>query len=227
MLHSQATPHSMTHTRRVIERVFQRPFDQVFDAFDPTPIGSGAIAQVYRATLKQDLIPPVYLGPRHTRKTLGGPLGPVILQDPLPSVPTASVAIKILHPHVASTINRDLRIMAVFARLIDLLPGMQWLSLPEEVAVFGSMMRQQLDLRHEADNLFIFEVNFAPRRVPVTFPRPLKVWSTPDLLVEEYMNALPLELFLRNGGGPFDYQIATVGLDAFLVRSLHFSTLRP
>lgn len=30
------------------------------------------------------------------------------------------------------------------------------------------------------------------------------------------MNALPLESFLKNGGGPFDDQVATVGLDAFL-----------
>jgi aarF domain-containing kinase len=40
------------------------------------------------------------------------------------------------------------------------------------------------------------------------------------------MNALPLEAFLRNGGGPFDYQIATVGLDAFLV-STPLSILPP
>lgn len=182
--------------------------------------------KVYRATLKQNLIPPSYLGPRRTRKTPGGPLGPVILQDPLPSVPTASVAIKVLHPHVSKTISRDLRIMAIFASLINLFPGMQWISLPEEVDVFGSMMRQQLDLRHEADNLLTFESNFAPRKVAVTFPRPLKIWSTKDLLVEEYMNALPLEAFLRNGGGPFDYQVATVGLDAFLVStSLSILTL--
>ncbi|KAF9478031.1 atypical/ABC1/ABC1-C protein kinase [Pholiota conissans] len=216
MLHSQGTPHPISYTRHVIQRVFRRPFDDVFDSFDPVPIGSGAIAQVYRATLKQDIIPPAYLGPRRTRKSPGGALGPVILQDPIPSVPTASVAIKVLHPHVATTIARDLRIMDLFARIINVLPGMQWISLPEEVAAFGSMMHQQLDLRHEADNLSIFEAHFAPRRVPVTFPRPLKLWSTSELLVEEYMNALPLELFLRNGGGPFDYQIATVGLDAFL-----------
>jgi len=97
---------------------------------------------------------------------------------------------------------------------------MQWLSLPEEVDVFGSMMRQQLDLRHEADNLLSFEAHFAPRKVPVNFPRPLKLWSDKDLLVEEFMNALPLEAFLRNGGGPFDDQVATVGLDAFLVSFL-------
>jgi aarF domain-containing kinase len=93
---------------------------------------------------------------------------------------------------------------------------MEWLSLPEEVEVFGGMMYQQLDLRHEADNLLTFEQHFAPRKVPVTFPRPLKVWSTPEMLIEEYQNALPLELFLRNGGGPYDEQVATVGLNAFL-----------
>ncbi|KAG6876835.1 hypothetical protein C0992_011598 [Termitomyces sp. T32_za158] len=216
-LHSQGTPHSIEHTKRVIERVFQRPFDQVFEEFDETPIGTGAIAQVYRATLKQDLIPPSYLGPRRSRKTPAAAIGPAILKDPPPSVPTASVAIKILHPGVSKMITRDLSIMSFFAHAISLLPGMQWLSLPQEVEVFGSMMFQQLDLRNEADNLLSFEHNFSSRKVPVTFPRPLKVWSTKDILVEEYENALPLEAFLKNGGGPYDEQIATSGLDAFLV----------
>jgi len=95
---------------------------------------------------------------------------------------------------------------------------MQWLSLPEEVNVFGTMMSQQLDLRIEAENLLAFEHNFSQRKVPVTFPRPLQIWSTQDILVEEFENALPLEYFLRNGGGPFDDQIATFGLGAFLVK---------
>jgi aarF domain-containing kinase len=82
--------------------------------------------------------------------------------------------------------------------------------------VFGKMMFQQLDLRHEAENLLTFEKNFASRKVPVTFPRPLVSWSATELLVEEYENALPLEAFLKNGGGPFEDQVATVGLDAFL-----------
>jgi len=110
--------------------------------------------------------------------------------------------------------------MTFFARIITLFPGMQWISLPEEVGVFGEMMRQQLDLRIEAENLLVFENNFAPRNVPVSFPRPLKMFSTADLLVEEYENALPMEYFLKNGGGPFDEQLATVGLDAFLVSEL-------
>ncbi|KAJ6504427.1 hypothetical protein DFH09DRAFT_1201638 [Mycena vulgaris] len=215
-LHSGGKPHPMSHTRKQIEKVFQRRFDDVFEEFDEEPIGTGAIAQVYRATLKQDLIPPSYLGPRRQRKGPASALAPVILQDPPPSVPTATVAIKVLHPHVKKTISRDLSIMSFFAHFITMFPGMQWLSLPEEVDVFGNMMFQQLDLRHEADNLLGFETNFASRKVPVTFPRPLVAWSTTDLLVEEYENALPLEAFLKNGGGPFEDQVATVGLDAFL-----------
>jgi len=111
--------------------------------------------------------------------------------------------------------------MSFFAQIITLFPGMQWISLPEEVNVFGEMMRRQLDLRIEAENLLVFEDNFAPRNVPVSFPRPLKTFSTADLLVEEYENALPMEYFLKNGGGPFDDQLATVGLDAFLVRDIY------
>ncbi|KAJ8481204.1 hypothetical protein ONZ45_g15383 [Pleurotus djamor] len=218
-LHSQAKPHDLQYTKQVIETVFQRPFDDVFEEFDATPIGTGAIAQVYRATLKKDLIPPSYLGPRRQRRSknpAAAAIAPAILHDLPPSVPTAAVAIKVLHPKVEKTIARDLRIMSFFAHFITLFPGMQWLSLPEEVEVFGAMMFQQLDLRHEAENLVAFENHFAPRKVPIGFPRPLQVWSTKELLVEEFENALPLEVFLKNGGGPFNEQIATVGLDAFL-----------
>ncbi|CDO72948.1 hypothetical protein BN946_scf185007.g2 [Trametes cinnabarina] len=214
-LHSRGRAHRLSHTKKVIEEVFQRPFEEVFEAFDETPIGTGAIAQVYRATLKQDLVPPSHLAPKRQgkRKVV---LPPALLNEPAPSVPTASVAIKVLHPHVEKMINRDLSIMSFFANVISLLPGMQWLSLPEEVEVFGQMMHEQLDLRIEAENLAKFEKNFETRKLPVTFPRPLKVWSTKDLLVEEYENALPLELFLHNGGGPFNDTLAEVGLDAFL-----------
>lgn len=170
--------------------------------------------------MKQDLLPPSYFDPKRTRRTGAGALAPVILPEPKPSVPTAAVAIKVLHPRVVKLIQRDLTIMSFFARLITLFPGMEWVSLPEEVEVFGRMMHEQLDLRKEADNLVTFERNFMSRNAPVTFPRPLQIWSTTDLLIEEYQKAVPLELFLKNGGGPYDDQLAELGLDAFLVRDI-------
>jgi hypothetical protein len=48
MLHSNGEPHSIKHTRRVIEAVFQRPLEEVFEEFEEKPIGIGAIAQVCR-----------------------------------------------------------------------------------------------------------------------------------------------------------------------------------
>ena len=107
--------------------------------------------------------------------------------------------------------------MSFFAKVLSMLPGMQWLSLHEEVQVFGRMMYEQLDLRHEAENLAHFERNFESRNLPVTFPRPLEMWSTKNVLIEEYQNALSLEDFLRNGAGPYSDLLAEVGLDVFLV----------
>lgn len=95
---------------------------------------------------------------------------------------------------------------------------MKWISLPEEVNVFGRMMYEQLDLRIEARNLKTFEKNFAPRKAAVSFPRPVDDYTTKEVLIEEFENALPLKAFLKHGGGPFDDVIAESGLDAFLVR---------
>lgn len=49
LLHSNGKPHSFAHTKRVVERVFGRKFDDVFETFEKEPIGCGAIAQVRSA----------------------------------------------------------------------------------------------------------------------------------------------------------------------------------
>jgi len=176
--------------------------------------------QVYRATLKQNLLPPSYFEPKRTPKSGPKAIAPSIIPEPSPSVPTATVAIKVLHPRVAKIIARDLTIMSFFAHVITLFRGMQWVSLPEEVDVFGHMMYGQLNLRNEADNQITFKHNFLTRKAPITFPRPLKTWSTKGLLVEEYQKAIPVGTFLKNGGGPFDDQLAELSLDAFLASDL-------
>lgn len=54
-LHSNGDPHSIKHTRRVLEEAFGKPFDEVFEEFGVEPIGCGAIAQVSLTTLLADL----------------------------------------------------------------------------------------------------------------------------------------------------------------------------
>ncbi|EIW73193.1 hypothetical protein TREMEDRAFT_67258 [Tremella mesenterica DSM 1558] len=155
-LHSNGDPHSIRHTRRVIEHAFGLRFDDIFETFEDKPIGCGAIAQVYRATLKPKVLP--VSARKEVEAQRRDPEG----ENDDEQLST-SVAIKVLHPRVRKLVRRDIAIMSVFARIVNALPGMQWISLPEEVAVFGEMMNSQLDLRVEAANLERFDANFRKR----------------------------------------------------------------
>ncbi|GAA6046384.1 hypothetical protein JCM3770_004893 [Rhodotorula araucariae] len=219
-LHSQGGAHSFRYTKRVIERAFGLPFAQIFAEFRAEPLGIGAIAQVYRAVLNADLLPEDYLALKHVEDPaptarLSRTIAPTTDDKRPPRVPGATVAIKVLHPGVEKKIRRDLKIMMFFAKVLNALPGMEWLSFPEEVQVFGEMMMSQVDLRIEANNLVTFEKNFM-HRPTVSFPRALKQYTAPRVLVEEFEDAVPLEYFLQNGGGAYDHRIANLGLDAFL-----------
>lgn len=171
---------------------------------------------MYRANLKPDLLPASAL--------------PQAVNGADPVKPNTQVAIKILHPRVHKTIRRDIAIMSIFANIVNIFPGMQWISLPEEVQVFGEMMESQLDLRVEANNLDRFLQNFGKRGPGIAFPKPFRLSETANkaandddmaqVLIEEYEDALPMKYFLRNGGGEFDDRIAKMGLDAFLVGRL-------
>lgn len=227
-LHSNGKPHSLHYTKKALERSFGVPFEDIFLEFNEEPLGIGAVAQVYKGTLKPGLVPRKYLDPKHDQDaSAASKVARTIMptpEDRAPQqVPTNALAIKILHPRVEKTITRDLKIMAIFASALNVLPGMRWISLPEEVDVFGSLMKSQLDLREEAHNLKRFEDNFRHRQT-VSFPRPLTDYTSHNVLVEEFSDAVPLKYFLRSSAGPFDRIIANLGLDAFLVGSVSGKT---
>jgi aarF domain-containing kinase len=141
-------------------------------------------------------------------------ISPLIKQSP-EQIPSTHVAIKVLHPRVAPTIYRDIRIMRFFANIINAIPTMEWLSLPDEVDQFAEMMKLQLDLRIEGANLEIFHEKFANRST-VTFPTPYQEYTTRKVLIEEFAHGLPLPWFLERGAGPYNKELADMGLDAFL-----------
>ncbi|KMU79305.1 mitochondrion protein [Coccidioides immitis RMSCC 3703] len=105
--------------------------------------------------------------------------------------------------------------MMFFARVINAIPTMEWLSLPDEVQKFGEMMKLQLDLRIEASNLSLFREHFKSRTT-AWFPYPYVEYTTREVLVEEFAQGIPLTTFLKNGGGVYDREISREGLDAFL-----------
>ncbi|KAM9887284.1 hypothetical protein OXX79_013762, partial [Metschnikowia pulcherrima] len=108
--------------------------------------------------------------------------------------------------------------MGFFANLIDIIPTMEWLSLPDEVEQFGILMRLQLDLRIEALNLAKFRHNFR-NRLDIHFPKPFLTFSTRDVLVEEYIKAVPMARMLSlkdNFGKNLSKEVSDKGLDSFL-----------
>ncbi|KAI5815200.1 hypothetical protein BZA77DRAFT_316693 [Pyronema omphalodes] len=210
-LHSNAKAHSLHQTKKIISKAFGgRDFDEIFEEFDPVPLGVGAIAQVYKAKLAPGLLPPAEIEEQSFRKRVGG-----LVKSSPQDVPSSYVAIKVIHPKVDKIVNRDLRIMRFFAVLLNAVPTLEWLSFPDEVDTFSDMMRLQMDLRIEAENLGRFRANFADRTT-VTFPTPYNNYTTRDVLLEEFAHGIPLEAFLESGGGPFQEEMANMGLDSFL-----------
>ncbi|EXJ68887.1 Atypical/ABC1/ABC1-C protein kinase [Cladophialophora psammophila CBS 110553] len=219
-LHSNAPAHSLHHTVKTICEAFGgRSFNEIFQEFDEKPLGVGAIAQVYKARLKPDLAKlddsDLEAQDKHRlRHRIRRNVDALVKSSPQ-RVPSAYVAIKVLHPKVERNVRRDLKIMAVFAAIINAIPTLEWLDLPNEVHNFGEMMRLQLDLRIEAANLTILRKHFQ-HRTTAWFPDPYTDFTTRTVLVEEFAQGLPLAAFLESGGGPFQKDIANEGLDAFL-----------
>ncbi|KAG5978895.1 hypothetical protein E4U55_005807 [Claviceps digitariae] len=220
-LHSNAPAHSMHDTRKTVEAAFDgRRFEDIFDEFDQTPLGVGAIAQVYKAKLKPELAMSMSKGLSSLEENTGLTENmrrnvDIVLKSSPKRVPSSYVAVKVLHPKVERTVRRDLRIMGFFACVLNMVPTMEWLSLPDEVAQFGEMMKLQLDLRIEAANLQTFRRNFKDRST-ASFPYPYTDFTTRNVLIEEFAQGIPLAAFMENGGGVFQHDIADEGLDAFL-----------
>ncbi|RAK98021.1 ABC1 kinase family protein [Aspergillus ibericus CBS 121593] len=217
-LHSNAPAHSLHQTKRTIRKAFNwLPFEDIFEEFQEEPLGVGAIAQVYKAKLKPNLAgtdDDFDLQPHGLRDKVRKNVGALVKSSPQ-RVPSSYVAIKVLHPRVERVIHRDLKIMLFFASLVNVIPTMNWLSLPDEVHQFGEMMKLQLDLRIEATNLVMFREKFRSRTT-AWFPYPYLDYSTREVLVEEFAQGIPLSTFLDVGGGVYQEEIANEGLDAFL-----------
>ncbi|KAL2125952.1 hypothetical protein VTI74DRAFT_2151 [Chaetomium olivicolor] len=218
-LHANAPAHSLHATKRIVREAFGgRDFDDIFEEFDERPIGVGAIAQVYKAKLKADLALPgdidVPKDPSDLRHNVRKNVETVLKKIPK-RIPSSYVAVKVQHPGVERTVRRDLRIMRFFASVLNAIPTIEWLSLPDEVDQFGDMMKLQLDLRIEAANLTRFRKNFKDRTT-AWFPFPYTEFCTRNVLIEEFAHGLPLADFMANGGGVFQQDIASEGLDAFL-----------
>jgi aarF domain-containing kinase len=222
-------PHSMRATRRALAQAFGAGWEEQLTLSSDEPIGSGCIAQVYRATLRGGTRTPNSGGAAPGRAPEGGGTAEVavkVLQGgtrsahysrsapelALESGGTAEVAVKVRHPAVARAIETDLALLSLVCSALALVPGASLLDPRGIAAEFGEAMRGQLDLSVEARNLDELAANFAtePR---VRFPRPAWPWVSESVLVEELLIGRPV---LESVGSSQRALIARVGLEAVL-----------
>jgi len=141
-----------------------------------SPIGSGCIAQVYKAKLKMD--------------TTLLPKG-------------SDVAIKVTHPHILHKVCVDFYILNKITKCMEAVPylNLDYLSMKDSVEQFRDIMLPQLDLRVEASNLRRFRRDFAddPR---VEFPQPIGDLTTEKVLVEAFVHGEPILNYCDEGRKP-------------------------
>ncbi|CCH59268.1 hypothetical protein TBLA_0B04310 [Henningerozyma blattae CBS 6284] len=181
-LHSNSRKHSSEYTKdQICNSLNENNFENIFEEFNDSPTGVGAIAQVHVGKIKENYIYKNTYLDEDNRKYL--------LQNKW-------LAVKVLHPNVRTIIKRDIKLMRFFANIINAIPTMEWLSLPDEVQQFEIFMNLQLDLRIESMNLSMFNKNF--ENFPnIKFPKSFTEITTNNVLFEEYIKAFPMEHFLK------------------------------
>ncbi|KAM6570624.1 hypothetical protein CsatB_018609 [Cannabis sativa] len=158
-LHTKAPEHSFEYTKKSIERAFGRKLSEIFENFEETPVASGSIAQVHRASLR--------------------------FRYPGQKVKPMTVAVKVRHPGVGDLIKRDFMIINFVAKASNFIPTLKWLRLDESVQQFAVFMMSQVDLAREAAHLSRFIYNFRQWK-DVSFPKPVYPLVHPAVLVETF-----------------------------------------
>lgn len=213
-LHDAAPVHAWADTRAALERAFGGPAGVAarFAAVDRTPLASGSVAQVHRASM---------------RTGAGGKGGGA----------TVPVALKVRHPGVARRLAADFALLKPLAAWAEAhAPGLRGLPLSTSLAQFTATMTAQADLRVEAAHLVRFAADLGRRggggglstAAPVTAPRPIPgLPPTPGVLAETFEPGRSVAAFMSGAGGGKDAggtavdtrwnpQIVALGVSAYL-----------
>lgn len=105
------------------------------------------------------------------------------------------VAVKVRHPGVVDALTRDFEILSWMATLSKSIKWLEPLQLENTIQQFGVHMLQQVDFRHEADNLDKFRKSFLLMPA-VSFPTPIPGLATEEILVETYEEGVSIASYL-------------------------------
>ena len=158
---------------------------------DPiVPVGSGCVAQVYKAKLKQ-----------------GSNLTPA----------GTEVAVKVAHPGILHKVCVDFYILNKLTSLLEKIPylNLDYLSMKDSVSQFRDIMLPQLDMRVEARNIKRFRKNFSGD-TNVAFPAPLDNLTSANVLVESFVHGDPVMKFVTEGHRTDREELAKIGLSTVM-----------
>jgi len=206
-LHTQAPAHDFPFTEAAIKSSFGFDVQDLFNDFEKLPVASGSIGQIHRGVLSGT-------GARLTNMNEG-----------------SVVAVKVRHPGVSESIERDFALMMATARVAELIPALKTLRLEESLKQFAAPLREQVDLGREGFYLHAFNYNFRKEK-NISFPVPLYPLVAPAVLVETFEEGKHISSYVAKGAGaPYNSDLARVGartmLHMMVVDNLVHSDLHP
>jgi predicted unusual protein kinase regulating ubiquinone biosynthesis (AarF/ABC1/UbiB family) len=207
LLHTQAPAHDFPYTEAAIKSAFGFELSDLFSDFEHLPVASGSIGQIHRGVLSG-------AGARLTNMNEG-----------------SVVAVKVRHPGVSESIERDFALMMATARVAEVIPALKTLRLEESLKQFAAPLREQVDLGREGFYLHAFNYNFRKEK-NVSFPVPLYPLVAPAVLVETFEQGQHISTYVARGAGaPYNSELAQVGartmLHMMVVDNLVHSDLHP
>jgi ubiquinone biosynthesis protein len=168
-LQEDVPPITFDEVRATIEETCGAPLAQIFETFDEKPLASASIGQVHKATLKR------------TDGTM------------------ADVAVKVQRPNIRTTIERDLDLLYLLARLLErAVPESTIYSPTGLVSEFDKAITAELDYTIEAENGAKFARNFA-NNPNVKFPVVHREVSGKKVLVAEFFDGLHIDRAMIEG----------------------------
>jgi ubiquinone biosynthesis protein len=168
-LQEDVPPIPFDDVKREIEETIGADLASAFAAFDEKPLASASIGQVHRARL---------------RTADGGEV---------------DVAVKVQRPRIRETIERDLDLLHLMARLVErAIPESTIYSPTRLVAEFDKSITAELDYTIEAGNAGRFRRNFEGSEV-VRFPRVHEEVSGKKVLVAEFFDGLKIPDAIARG----------------------------
>ena len=189
-LQDETRGHSWKDTERILEESFGKDVHDLLEFDEQKPIGSGCIAQVYKAKLKKatDLYPE-----------------------------GTDVAVKVCHPHIVDKVCLDFYLLNKLTSLLEQIPriNLDYLSMKDSVDQFRDIMLPQLDLRVEARNLTRFRRDFADDN-QVAFPAPIPGLTRMNVLVESFVNGKPILEYMKTAKKEDKETLATIGLSTVM-----------